>query len=114
MRIGSGRMSSSDPMSLGPTLEEFASKHRLPPRWLELRKACDRLVSQSDFWYRRDLRDQARQLAVEASDIFHFLDKRSGQRAPGGILQACPQDINEAIGSDCESADRERGNEVGF
>ena len=52
-----------------PTLEEFASKHHLPPRWLELRKACNRLVARSDFWYRPELMDQARQLAGEASEI---------------------------------------------
>jgi quercetin dioxygenase-like cupin family protein len=54
---------------LDPSLEKFASEHRLPPRWLELRKACDRLVARSDFWYRPELIDQARQLAGEASDI---------------------------------------------
>lgn len=52
-----------------PSLEKFANKHRLPPRWLELRKACDRLVARSDFWYRSELIDQARQLAGEASEI---------------------------------------------
>jgi hypothetical protein len=54
---------------LGPTLEEFASKHRLPPRWLEVRKACNQLVKRADFWYQVGLRDAARRLAVEASDI---------------------------------------------
>ncbi|MGD1079693.1 MAG: hypothetical protein ABR881_15325 [Candidatus Sulfotelmatobacter sp.] len=52
-----------------PSLEKFASEHQLPPRWLRLRKACDRLVARSDFWYRPELIDQARQLAGEASDI---------------------------------------------
>jgi quercetin dioxygenase-like cupin family protein len=52
-----------------PSLEKFAAKHRLPPRWLELRKACDRLVGRSDFWYCPELIDQARQLAGEASEI---------------------------------------------
>jgi len=72
---------SSDKMSLGPTLEEFASQHRLPPRWLELSKACERLVVRSDFWYRADLRDQARQLAVEASDILQSALKQEDQSA---------------------------------
>lgn len=54
---------------MGPTLEEFAIKHQLPPRWLELREACNRLVERTDFWYRADLRDAARQVAVDASDI---------------------------------------------
>lgn len=52
-----------------PTLEEFASRLHLPPRWLELRKACNQLVARSDFWYRPELIDQARQLAGEASEI---------------------------------------------
>lgn len=54
---------------LGPTLEEFADKHCLPIRWLQLRKACDRLAGRADFWYRPELLNQARRLAVEASDI---------------------------------------------
>ena len=51
------------------SLEKFACEHQLPPRWLELRKACNRLVARSDFWYRTELVDRARQLAGEASEI---------------------------------------------
>ena len=51
------------------SLEKLTSKHRLPARWLELRKACNRLVARSDFWYRPELIDQARRLAGEASEI---------------------------------------------
>ena len=57
------------------TIEEFASAHQLPSRWVELRKACSKLVGRADFWYRADLRDAARQLAVEASDILHSSHK---------------------------------------
>jgi len=57
------------------TIEEFASAHQLPARWVELRKACSKLVGRADFWYRADLRDAARQLAVEASDILHSSHK---------------------------------------
>jgi hypothetical protein len=59
-------------MSLGPTIEEFASTHQLPARWLELRNICNRLVARADFWYRPDLRNEARELAVDASDILHL------------------------------------------
>ena len=50
-------------------LEQFASRHHLPPCWLQLRKACNRLVARSDFWYLPELIDQARRLAGEASEI---------------------------------------------
>jgi len=90
-------MSSSDQTSLGPTLEEFASKHRLPARWLELSKACGQLVARSDFWYRRDLRDEARQLAVEASDILHAAQRREDQSAQEKAV-SCYSHI--AIGAD--------------
>ena len=89
---------------LGPTIEEFASAHQLPLRWVELRKACDRLAARPGFWYRKDLQNEARLLAVEASDIFRFSRKRSGRSTPGETSQACPQDVNETIGSDYESA----------
>jgi hypothetical protein len=70
-------------MSLGPTIEEFASQHQLPARWLELRKTCNRLVARADFWYRADLRNEARQLAVEASDILHSALAQRDRLAPG-------------------------------
>jgi len=53
----------------GMTSEAFAQAHNLPPRWLELREACEKLVSFPDFWYRPDLRQQADNLAAEASRI---------------------------------------------
>lgn len=56
-------------IGLDPAAAEFVSKHQLPLRWLELREACNRLVERIDFWYRADIRDAARRLAVEASDI---------------------------------------------
>lgn len=51
------------------TLEAFAQAHNLPPRWLELRRRCEDMVRQPDFWYRTDLRQQASALAIQASDI---------------------------------------------
>lgn len=70
-------------MSAGLTIQEFASKHELPVRWLELRRDCNRLVMQADFWYRPDLLNEARQLAVEASDILHAALRRENQSAQG-------------------------------
>lgn len=81
---------------LGPTLEEFAIKHQLPPPWLELRKACNQFVERADFWYRVDLRDAARRLAVEASDILHLAPKRTDGSAQAGMARRCPQDVNES------------------
>jgi len=51
------------------TSEAFARAHNLPPRWLELREACEKIVNLPDFWYRPDLRQQADDLAAEASKI---------------------------------------------
>jgi hypothetical protein len=55
------------------TPEAFAQAHDLPLRWLELRRACEDIVKHADFWYRSDLRQQAGDLAIRASDI---LDSR--------------------------------------
>lgn len=51
------------------TLEEFAQLHGLGLAWIELRHECNRIVAQPDFWYRKELRDSARELAVKASDL---------------------------------------------
>ena len=93
---------------MGPTIEEFASEHQLPLRWVELRNTCNRLVERADFWYRADLRNAARPLAVEASDILLSSLKRRGRSPQGGMPQACPQDVDETIGSGYESADRQQ------
>ncbi|HEV2396412.1 MAG TPA: hypothetical protein VGS27_05705 [Candidatus Sulfotelmatobacter sp.] len=53
------------------TLEAFAQAHSLPPRWLELRRRCEDMVRQPDFWYRTDLRQQASELAIQASNILN-------------------------------------------
>ena len=90
---------------MGPTIEEFASTHRLPLRWVELRNACSQLVGRADFWYRADLRDAARPPAVEASDILHSSLKAMGPSIAKGMAQACPPGVEEAIGSSYESAD---------
>jgi len=69
---------------IGMTLEAFAQAHDLPPRWLELRRACEELVRQDDFWYRPDLQQQASDLALQASNI---LDQRLS-RSEGKIRRS--------------------------
>jgi hypothetical protein len=56
---------------LAMTLEEFARAHQLPERWLSLRRECEALVSNPQYWYRPDMQNAARILATEASDILH-------------------------------------------
>lgn len=51
------------------SLEEFARIHHLESSWINFRRACNQLVARSDYWYRKDLQDNARELAVKASDI---------------------------------------------
>lgn len=51
------------------SLEDFARIHHLPAAWLNLRLECNQIVARPDFWYRRELRDSARELAVAASEI---------------------------------------------
>lgn len=51
------------------TLKEFAFAHHLPPEWIGLREHCGQIVLRDDFWYRRDLQEEARHLATHASDI---------------------------------------------
>jgi hypothetical protein len=80
----------------GPTLEEFACKHRLPQRWMELREECNRLVARPDFWYRADVRDEARQLAVEASDILSAAlkhEKPAGNRPLHNAAENADDDL---------------------
>jgi hypothetical protein len=60
------------------TLEAFARSHKAPPHWLELREACEGIVRQPDFWYRPDSQEQARRLAVEASEILARIMKAHG------------------------------------
>ncbi len=57
---------------LAMTLEGFARAHQLPERWLSLRRECEVLVSNPQYWYRSDMQNAARILATEASDILHF------------------------------------------
>ena len=51
------------------TLEEFAAFHRLPPRWLLLRRECEALVRDPLYWSSRDLQNKARICALEASNM---------------------------------------------
>lgn len=51
------------------TLYEYAQAHGLPQHWLVLRRKCEELVRRLDFWYRPELKDDARRLAVQASDV---------------------------------------------
>lgn len=53
------------------SVERFAAEHGLPPRWIEVKRQINRLVEKPDFWYQDELRDQARILAGEASEILH-------------------------------------------
>jgi hypothetical protein len=66
------------------TLEAFARAHKLPLRWLELREACEEIVRHADFWYRPDLRQQAGDLAVEASNILQSALKKEACGNPHG------------------------------
>ena len=59
------------------SLEEFARIHNLGPSWLELRRECDRVVARPDFWYRRELQNAARELAVKASEMLATAMKRA-------------------------------------
>jgi phosphoketolase len=68
----------------GMTLEAFARAHKLPLRWLELREACEEIVRHADFWYRPDLRQQAGDLAVEASNILQSALKQEACGNPHG------------------------------
>lgn len=51
------------------SLEQFAERHGLPERWLSLRRDCEALARQPQFWSQPDLQDAARKLAIAASDI---------------------------------------------
>lgn len=53
------------------SLEDFARSQKLPDHWLSLRRQCEALVSNPQYWYRRDMQNAARMLATEASDILH-------------------------------------------
>lgn len=62
------------------TLEEFANVLGLPERWLLLRRECEALVCLPQYWYRPEMQNAARMLAVEASDILHARLKGSQRR----------------------------------
>lgn len=51
------------------SLEEFARVHQLNAPWVALRSECNQIVARSDYWYRKDLQEMARKLAVKASDM---------------------------------------------
>jgi hypothetical protein len=57
----------------GMTLEAFARAHKLPPRWLELREACEEIVRHADFWYRPDLRQQADFATLKWPHFDHYI-----------------------------------------
>ncbi len=65
------------------SLRQFAEVHGLPERWLSLRRDCEALVRQPQFWSRPDLQDAARMLATEASDI---LREQRYDRPDHGVL----------------------------
>ncbi len=66
------------------SLEQFAEAHRLPQRWLSLRRDCEVLVRHPQFWSRPELQDLARKLATEASDIL-----REQQQARATQVWSC-------------------------
>lgn len=74
------------------SLEEFARLNQLPLRWLLLRQECNVLVGDPRFWYRRDLQDQARKLATEASEIL-----RVNSSGRNGNLNLREQDRKRTI-----------------
>ncbi len=74
------------------TLEEFARAHRLSERWLSLRHECEALVSDPEYWYRRDMQNAARVLALEASDILHA---RPADRKTRNVL--CSDELKKRI-----------------
>ncbi len=51
------------------TLAEFAHLHDLPEKWLALRRECEAIARDPQFWSSPDLQTAARKLAVRASDI---------------------------------------------
>lgn len=53
------------------TLEDFARANNLPDKWLDLRHECEGIVRDPQFWYQPGLQNDARTLAVQASDILH-------------------------------------------
>ena len=53
------------------TLEEFASANQLPECWISLRCECEALTSNPNYWYHPGMQNEARMLAVEASDILY-------------------------------------------
>jgi len=46
--------------------------HGLPPEWLSLRHACERITADPAFWYRKDLQEIACNFAKRASEILHM------------------------------------------
>lgn len=58
------------------SLEEFAQIHHLNSDWIELRQQCNRIVARPDYWYRKDLQDQAREFAVNASNVLSAVIKQ--------------------------------------
>ncbi len=74
------------------SLEQFAETHGLPEGWLSLRRDCEALARQPQFWSRPDLQDAARKLAIEASDI---LREQRDNRPKHGFL--CEESKNTRI-----------------
>lgn len=54
---------------IGMTLEQFTRAHQLPERWLSLRRKCEELVDDPQYWYRPDMQNAVRTLASDASDM---------------------------------------------
>lgn len=62
------------------TLEVFAQALNLPRPWLELRRRCEDIVRHPAFWYCTDLRQQASDLAIRASNILDSMLSETARR----------------------------------
>ncbi len=71
------------------SLEQFAEANGLPERWLSLRRDCEALARQPQFWSQPALQDAARKLATEASNILH---EQRRNRANHSLLCDEPKD----------------------
>lgn len=67
------------------TLEDFARANNLPDKWLALRRECEAIVRDPQFWYRPALQNDGRKLAVQASDILHhaIITRRTPSHSTG-------------------------------
>jgi hypothetical protein len=75
------------------SLEVFVRGHKLAPRWLELREACEEIVRLPEFWYRPSLQQRAKELAVQASDLLRQALKQQAPSKGHGADTLSPDTI---------------------